>query len=189
MRQICLLFICTLPLWVSAQVNFCGYDQQLQEQFQNDPEAEEHFHQQQLYISQKAIEYRAKYMANSVQAKMGGGQNCPVLNENLFIIPTIVHVLSDQSQPATDISILQIQSMIDAANVLLAANFDEIGVGFRLCLANDSQFPDGTSWTNIAEPGVMRYSSPYNFLINGPGNTFLSELIWAPHPYSMTKII
>jgi hypothetical protein len=183
MRQICLLFICTLPLWVSAQVNFCGYDQQLQEQFQNDPEAEEHFHQQQLYISQKAIEYRAKYMANSVQAKMGGGQNCPVLNENLFIIPTIVHVLSDQSQPATDISILQIQSMIDAANVLLAANFDEIGVGFRLCLANDSQFPDGTSWTNIAEPGVMRYSSPYNFLINGPGNTFLSELIWAPHPY------
>lgn len=109
-----------------------------------------------------------------------------------YIIPVVVHVINNGEAygVGTNISYAQILSQIDALNAGFSnynpsANYYQTGVGLqynsntrgahavdtkiRFCLATAASA--GVSWTNISEPGVMRYAdgaaSHHEFSIAG----------------------
>ncbi len=75
-----------------------------------------------------------------------------------MVIPVVVHVINSPDYPNVDISYSQIESQIQAMNDAFQNNVPASSI--RFCLAKSSYLltPSSTPWTDINEPGVMRYN-------------------------------
>jgi hypothetical protein len=83
-----------------------------------------------------------------------------------YVIPVVIHIVRNPSDPVGAISYAQVESQIDALNKAFAMGYPGYNsqthgsyakdTRIQFCLA---QNPAGsTSWTNSSEPGVMRYN-------------------------------
>ena len=107
-----------------------------------------------------------------------------------YWIPVVVHVIFDQNNPVSNISYDQIQTQINALNAAFEADYAAYNLQthgphststcIHFCLATNPQGP--ASWTNVAEPGVMRHSvvSP-SAALNPPVNATNATLLNLTH--------
>jgi hypothetical protein len=78
------------------------------------------------------------------------------------VIPVVVHIIRDPSDPLPIVSYAQVESQINALNRDFSSILGPHSTNTRIqfCLAPN---PAGIPWTNAAEPGVIRWDEVKSF--------------------------
>jgi hypothetical protein len=74
-----------------------------------------------------------------------------------YVIPVVIHIVRDPSESLPIIPYAQVESQINALNTAFSAPLSNApgNTQIQFCLA---QIAIGATWTNNAEPGIMRYN-------------------------------
>ena len=172
-----LLSIASLLLFtvsINAQET-CGFDSVLATQRNYNPDFND-----QLYQMNEALNYYIEDKNNNQTI-----QN--ISNTADYVIPVVVHVIRDPSDPIPVISYAQIESQIDALNIAYSNGYtsnngpNAVDTKIQFCLA---KIPAGPSnWTSSSEPGVMRYTDAAR-AHNQNTITSTDDLLTLTHPTS-----
>ena len=124
----------------------CGFDNIINQRLSQDPNFGQNIQNRMQQLHQYINSNLNTFSANSISPNA------------IYVIPIVVHIIRDPSEALPIIPYGQVESQVNALNAAFSAPLSNNSgnTQIQFCLA---QTAIGATWTNNAEPGIMRYNN------------------------------
>lgn len=144
-------FFLTISFNVVAQTHSCGHQHYINMVKQTHPGLISQIAQQEADASTRAMDN----MANGIESSIRGG-----MPDGNLHIPVVFHIFHDYVEAygvGGNIEYDRVLGQMEALNFAFSGGEDGVDTHIRFCLAQEPS--PGTQWTDLNEPGVMRYAN------------------------------